>query len=63
MTAPPPKQRSSREAISTRYRDETIRMVIREWARIHRDGFFGDHGHYPGLRTALDALLEEYRER
>jgi hypothetical protein len=42
------------------YADETIRLVVRQWAAIRRAGTNVDH---IALATALDNLLEEYRQR
>lgn len=57
-----PTKRNTTTTLETRYRDETIRLVIRAWAELNR------HTHHhqpvrltaPGLARALDALLKEY---
>jgi hypothetical protein len=49
-----------------RYTDETIRLVVREWAAANRGICFAGEDVRradPALARALDALLEEYRQR
>jgi hypothetical protein len=48
-----------------RYTDETIRLVTRHWAAASRDIIRAGRIRQadPALARALDALLEEYRQR
>lgn len=49
-----------------RYTTETIRMVVRHWAHLHRhdrNAVATIELYQPDLARALDGLLEEHRKR
>lgn len=48
--------------LAARYRDETVRQVIAEWARVRRSPVRDVQMYCPALARALDALHQEYRE-